>query len=306
MSEDGFSLCERIASAGRNNLWQAARRLSDPERYRFFIATYASMRWIDDQVDDHFLALPAHDRAARRGEFLERIDVWRGWIADAFAGRFLPRPEIPSAEIYLALQDVVQRADLGPWPWELLAASLGRDVAEEPVLTWEDFFAYCEGATVAPAAVFLFLLGWTREGDGRLSFGSEETLRTAARRMGRFCYLVHILRDLRLDAARADQLLSVPRELLQEHGLTVQGFKDAVLRGDERALSPVLEAFHEVAQAHRHAALADAARLTPRFSVESKDILGGLLSVYDRMLRELEPRAQLSSSARTPPRAPRG
>ncbi|HEX5042235.1 MAG TPA: squalene/phytoene synthase family protein [Candidatus Polarisedimenticolaceae bacterium] len=284
MSEDGFALCERIASVGRNNLWQAARRLSDPERYRFFVAAYASMRWIDDQVDDGFLALPGTERGAQRQAFLHRIDAWETWVDAAAQGRFRARPEIPAAELYVALQEVLRPADLGTWPWRLLADSLRRDVAEEPVLTWEQFFAYCEGATVAPAAVFLFLLGWTKGRDGRLSFGSEETLRAVARRMGRFCYLVHILRDLRLDAARADQLLSVPRELLQEHGLTVEAFKDAVLGGDARSAEPVLETFLGVAQVHRDAALADAAALAPRFSTESREILEGLLAVYDEML----------------------
>ena len=298
MPEDGFSLCERIASVGRNNLWQAARRLSDPERYRFFLATYASMRWIDDQVDDGFLALPPGERAARRGEFLDLIERWWERVADAAAGRFAPRPEIPAAEVYVALQEVLRGAQLGPWPWRLLADSLRQDVAEEPVLTWEAFFAYCEGATVAPAAVFLFLLGWEKGADGRLTFASEETLQRAARRMGRFCYLVHILRDLPLDAARADQLLSVPRELLQEHGLTVEGFKDAVLRGDEERLAPVLATFLQVARQHRDAALADAQALASRFSAESKEILLGLLAVYDAMLTEI--------SARTPRPAPRG
>ena len=94
----------------------------------------------------------------------------------------------------------------------------------------------------------------------------------------------------------------MPRELLQAHGLTVEVFKDAVLRGDERGVEPVLDAFFDVAQTHRDAALADAAALAPRLSAESREILGGLLSVYDAMLTELQARI----SARTPPRAPRG
>jgi phytoene synthase len=287
VSEDGFALCERIASVGRNNLWQAARRLADPERYRFFVATYASMRWIDDQVDDGFLALPGEERAGRRREFLELIGRWESWVEAAATGRFRPGPEIPAPAVYVALQEVLRPADLGTWPWRLLAGSLRRDVAEAPVLTWEAFFDYCEGATVAPAAVFLFLLGWEKGPDGRLSFVPEETLRTVARHMGRFCYLVHILRDLRLDAARADQLLSVPRELLEEHGLTVEAFKEAVLREDDPRTQPVLASFFEVARAHRDAALADAAALAPHFSAQSREILGGLLSVYDGMLTEL-------------------
>jgi phytoene/squalene synthetase len=135
--------------------------------------------------------------------------------------------------------------------------------------------------------VFLFLLGWQKQAQGRLTFGSDGVLRSAARHMGRFCYLVHILRDLRLDAARADQLLSVPRELLETRGLSLESFKDAVLRGDEPRIRPVLDAFVEVARVHRDAAMADAAELASRFSAESKEILGGLLSVYDGMLTEL-------------------
>jgi len=144
VSEDGFALCERIASVGRNNLWQAARRLSDPQRYRFFLATYASMRWIDDQVDDGFLALPPPQRRQQRRAFLERIDAWETWVNAAAGGGFRPHPEIPAAAVYVALQEVLRPADLGTWPWRLLADSLRQDVADEPVLTWDAFFAYCE------------------------------------------------------------------------------------------------------------------------------------------------------------------
>lgn len=301
MLEDGFGLCERIASVGRNNLWQAASRLSDPERYRFFVATYASMRWIDDRVDDGFLALPAPERAARRREFLEVIDRWEADVAAAASGRFVPRPGDRLSEILVPLQEVLAHTDLAPWPWHELARSLRRDVREDPLLTWDAFFEYCEGATVAPAAVFLFLLGWTRRGDGRATFGREETLRSAARDMGRFCYLVHILRDLRLDAARNDQLLSVPRELLQAHGLGVEAFKAAVLREDEATMRPVMAALFEVARAHRDAAFADAAALSHRFSTEAREILAGLLGVYDALLGELE-----DVSVRTRRPAPRG
>ena len=290
MPTDSFAVCETIASVGRNNLWQAARRLSDPERYRFFLATYASMRWVDDQVDDVFLALPASQRGARRTEFLALIDRWEERVADAAAGRFADDGGVPAAQVFLALQDVMRGTDLSTWPWHELAQSLRRDVAEEPVLTWQAFFDYCEGATVAPAAVFLFLLGWSKGGDGRATFGPQDTLRRAARDMGRFCYLVHILRDLRLDAARNDQLLSVPRELLESHGLSVEEFKAAVLREDAAASRPVLQSFHEVARAHRDAAMADAVALGARFSSEAREILAGLLGVYDRLLEELRAR----------------
>lgn len=287
MQSDCFAVCERLASVGRNNLWQAARRLSDPVRYRFFLATYASMRVIDDQVDDGFLALPADVRAGRRQEFLGRIDRWWAQVSAAVAGTFRGGEEAAEGAVLLALQEVMRGAELGSWPWRLLAESLRRDVAEEPVQSWEEFFAYCEGATVAPAAVFLFLLGWRAGPDGRVSFGPEEALRGAARNMGRFCYLVHILRDLRLDAGRADQLLSVPRELLLAHGLDLDTFKAAVLREDRGAVRPVLRAFHDVARATRGAAMRDAAGLYARFSSESREILAGLLGVYDRMLEGL-------------------
>jgi phytoene/squalene synthetase len=287
VQQDCFAVCERVASVGRNNLWQAARRLSDPARYRFFLATYASMRVIDDQVDDGFLALPPGERRRRREEFLRRIEGWWSRVSAAAAGTFVPDGDAAESAVLLALQEVMRGADLGTWPWRLLADSLGRDVAEEPVRTWEEFYDYCEGATVAPAAVFLFLLGWREGADGRATFGPQDALREAARPMGRFCYLVHILRDLRLDAGRADQLLSVPRELLHAHGLDVEAFKEAVLRDDRAVVRPVLRAFHEVARATREAALRDAASLYPRFPEESRTILAGLLGVYDRMFEEL-------------------
>ena len=63
-----FEACNALAAAKNANLYRAAMRLS-PERQRFFLASYASMRVIDDIVDDGFLELPDAERHAQREPF---------------------------------------------------------------------------------------------------------------------------------------------------------------------------------------------------------------------------------------------
>ncbi|MDG2123807.1 MAG: squalene/phytoene synthase family protein [Verrucomicrobiales bacterium] len=63
---------------------------------------------------------------------------------------------------------------------------------------------------------------------GEYSHDAGLPLADYAHDMGVFCYLVHICRDVKKDAlAGGDQLVTVPADVLAEHGL------DAVeLRGD--------------------------------------------------------------------------
>lgn len=171
-----------IVASAAPPLHRAAALLPRSKR-QLFDDAYKAMRRMDDFVDEDFLRQPAAQRELSRAAAHKHLN---NLLDEAFVSP-------------VARQD--------PRPWRALAAALARDIDERPVRTWYDFRAYALGAAVAPGMVFVQILtGET---------ASHRTVRPFAN----FCYLTHILRDLRHDAllvakSAAEQRLTVPLHLL--------------------------------------------------------------------------------------------
>lgn len=230
--------CWSIAARGNNHLSQCARRFPDPRKQRLFAATYAAMRVLDDSVDEQFLALDEAARERSRGPTLERLQVWLAQVERATAGEVDEGPGRFDPIVFRALAAVLPSTTLGMRPWRALATSLERDVRERSLETWEDFEAYGEGACVAPGAVFVYILGCRFDGTAdRLLDGIEPF--ESARDLALFCYCVHILRDLRLDAAHHPQLWTIPESVFRGADTTRDRMRAATLAGDWSLVRPV-------------------------------------------------------------------
>ena len=274
--------CVRIAAAGGNNLSQAAAMLEDPTKYRLFAVTYAAMRVLDDAVDVDFLSRPAAERVATRGETLALVDRWLAQVEAAERGRFTPGRGTFEPLVFTALDRFLGRSQIALGPWRRLAASLRRDVEERSLETWEDFLSYGEGACVAPGAVFIYVLA-CETGDGdRTTLRLPRPVESYARDLALFCYLVHIVRDLRGDAARNRQLLTVPRELLDGAGLTPQTLADAALRGDRARLIPVISSLLREAGGYTRRAEQEIGALAPHLPARETEVLSHLFALYRR------------------------
>lgn len=273
--DDPIAVAEAITRRSASNLWFVGRCLPSAKR-RLFEASYASMREIDDFVDDSFLML---SRPARDAQRLEALDVVAEWERDMTAA--VARGQSTSGRwtaLSRALADTAGHCDLGPEPWQALAGAMRRDVEEAPISDWPDFLSYCEGATVAPAAVFLYVLqAEHRNGERELAAGlSAADLFNQARAMAVFCYLVHIVRDIARDGARGGQLVTVPADMLERHGLT----RDGLLAADSAAL---LKELTERAADYRAEADRMRAALAPSLPPRERTVLTALLSIYGEL-----------------------
>jgi phytoene synthase len=232
--------CEQVALQGKNNLFRAAQYLAAKPRYHLFTATYAAMRVVDDAVDVDFLGKPAEERERQRGSALSGIDRWLRQVEDAAAGTLELGETALEPGIFMVLSRYLPESDLTLEPWRALASSMRHDVLETQLSSWDDFLAYCEGASVAPASVFIYILACRLEGGWRTSLSLPMPPADYARAMALFCYVVHILRDLPKDARRTGQLVTIPRDVLAEAGLTLEPFCRAVRDDDLASIAPVL------------------------------------------------------------------
>ena len=280
MKVQALEYCTAITVRGRNNLSQAAARLREAEKRALFYVTYAAMRVLDDAVDVRFLSLPAPERQRRRPQVLALIDRWSEQVAMATAGRRAEGPEAFEPAVFGLLAEHLSKSEIGLGPWQALARSVRRDAQEIRPATWADLLDYCEGACVAPGAVFLYILACRVTAGGRTRVSLPRPVTDHARSMALFCYLTHILRDLEQDARGNPQLLTFPDDLLARAGLSLPAFVAAARAQEVAALAPVTsfmvgQAEHFGAQARQ-----DLAELAGTLGREEGGVLQDLFERY--------------------------
>lgn len=270
-----IAACEAIAARNDSTLFHASRALP---RFRrdLFAVTYAAMRVIDDRVDEDFLSLPAERRASGRLAMAAEVEAWRRQTAEGAAEGPLP------TSVATAFRALVTPSDLGPGPWTGLAAALQEDVTEAAMADWAAFDRYAQGATVAPAEIFIYLLAAEQTPSG-IRCRLPHPLAWYAADLAVFCYLVHILRDLAKDAGATARLVTIPETVLADTGLSRDTIGAAVAGGDRARLDLLAAPILAKAEAHRRVGRERITTLLPTLGVRERVALDGLLQVYERL-----------------------
>ncbi len=191
----------------------------DEERYCAARTCYKFMRAIDDLIDDHKAANSKIQNDDKK-KFLSDVDHWISIIKNM-------NPCNPMQE---ELTETLDKFRIPVWTLKNFARSMVYDIHNDGFPTLRTFLEYAEGASVAPAAIFVHLCGIHRQnGQYRLpEFDVAETARPCAI----FSYLVHIIRDFQKDQQNnlnyfADDLIvkyKLDRKILQE--FAIQGEVD--------------------------------------------------------------------------------
>ncbi|MBF0126732.1 MAG: squalene/phytoene synthase family protein [Magnetococcales bacterium] len=280
-----FSVCRDIAKKNGSPLFLVSRLLGARKR-RLFITAYAAMRIVDDLVDEHFFTRDIRERAAIKDGILRRIDLWRQQAVAASTGDFQPVEDSFEPMVFVGLNETAGISDLGPWPWTALAGAMEQDVREREIVTWNDFLEYCEGATVAPAATFAYILACqVREGRYVLE-QAPGYCQDHVRDMAIFCYLIHIIRDLAKDVKKHAQLITIPRDFLAAAGLTRATLGESLER--EASMESLIRAMLEQAGRLLASGQPTIDRI-PLLRLE-KWILQQLLSKYIQLFQQLRAR----------------
>jgi phytoene/squalene synthetase len=230
----------------------------DDERYCAASICYKLMRTIDDLIDNH----KANNRiiaVEERTDFEANVNDWLRMI-------------IVSEECnpdQVELKRIIERFKIPRWPLEAFARSMIYDINNDGFPTIETFLDYAQGASVAPASIFVHLSGLTQK-NGQFqdpSFNVKE----AATPCAIFSYLVHIIRDFQKD--HFNNLNYFADDLIRKNGLSRQDLRD-ISRG-----SPVTSGFRN---------------LINEYYIQADKYRQDTVDVVNKIRPLLEPRYQLS------------
>jgi len=180
------------------NFWETERFCAAKICYKF-------MRAIDDMIDNH-KAKNKLINVDERKEFVANVDDWLRMI-------IVSKECNPLQE---ELIETIEKFRIPLWPMEAFAKSMIYDINNDGFPTLNAFLEYSNGASVAPASIFVHLNGLQKM-NGQYE-NPPFDVKWAATPCAVFSYLVHIIRDFQKD--QLNNLSYFADDLIIKNGLT--------------------------------------------------------------------------------------
>lgn len=189
----------------------------DEDRYRAARVCYKYMRAIDDLIDFHKSAHTVISKDERQ-LFMQRVQEWIDMAHRSAAGDAGAAAEAGDAH---ELMQTIRDFHIPVWPLEAFARSMVYDIDNTGFETVDSFIAYAQGASVAPASIFVHLSGLQSTTNGYAPPPFD--VRWAATPCAMFSYLVHIIRDFQKD--QQHNLNYFADDAMARNGLTAEDLK---------------------------------------------------------------------------------
>jgi phytoene/squalene synthetase len=245
----------------------------EEDRYLAAKTCYRYMRAIDDLIDCH---KSVHTIIAdtEKEQFMEKVQEWIALATEA--GKTNPEKH--------ELLETIQRFHIPVWPLEAFARSMIYDIDHNGFRTLADFLEYSQGASVAPASIFVHLNGLTRQ---NLEYRPPAfDVRSAATPCAIFSYLVHIIRDFQKD--QLNNLNYFADDIMLDNGLTAAGLRKiaegGIIPGEFRTM---MATYCNLAEAYRKDTYTIieqiAPLLEPRYRLSLEIIFNLYLMVFERI-----------------------
>jgi len=119
------------------------------------------------------------------------------------------------------LLETIRNFHIPVWPLETFAMSMIYDINHNSFPTINDFIDYSQGASVAPASIFVHLNGLTKHGDKYQVPAFD--VKSVATPCAMFSYIVHIIRDFQKD--QLNHLNYFADETIRGNNLTTDHLK---------------------------------------------------------------------------------
>ena len=248
------------------NFWEADRYCAAKTCYKF-------MRAIDDLIDNHKAKNKLIDVSERKG-FVANVDDWLRMI-------------IISKEcnpLQAELIETIEKFRIPLWPMEAFAKSMIYDINNDGFPTLEAFLEYSNGASVAPASIFVHLNGLLVK-NGQYDIPPFD-VKWAATPCAVFSYLVHIIRDFQKD--QLNNLSYFADDLIIKNHLTRQDMREfAEGRNVNDNFRNLIKNYHSVADQYRYKTYEIIKEikplLEPRYQLSLEIIFNLYLMIFERI-----------------------
>jgi len=245
----------------------------DKERYNAAKICYKYMRAIDDLIDNH-KSLHTVIKNTEKNQFMDSVRSWISIASDTDN----------TAAVNHELIETIRKFHIPMWALEAFAKSMIYDINHTGFKTLEDFFSYSQGASVAPASIFVHLSGLIEHnGEFRIP---EFDVKTAATSCALFSYIVHIIRDFQKD--QQNNLNYFAEEIMNRNELT-----SAELRkiADGSSISVgfrhMMKEYYDIAEKYRLQTIQViqdiGPGLSPRYRLSLQIIFNLYLIVFERI-----------------------
>jgi phytoene synthase len=245
----------------------------EDERYCAAKTFYKFMRKIDDLIDNH----KANNRmiaAEERKEFVADVNEWLRMIIISDECN----PE------HVEMNKIIEKFNIPLWPLNYFARSMIYDINNDGFSSIDAFFNYAQGASVAPASIFVHLSGLTKK-DG-LFLDPSFNVKDAATPCAIFSYLVHIIRDFQKD--QFNNLNYFADDLIKQNGLTRDDLRN-IARG--RPVTPgfrdLIKEYYNIADQYRKKTteiiIQIRPMMEPRYQLSLEIIFSLYLMVFERI-----------------------
>lgn len=247
----------------------------DEERYQAARECYRIMRYIDDMVDDH-KTIHQQILPKDRQQFTEWVEEWLSHLQ-------MQSGADPS---HVQLLETIARFRIPFWPFFDFAKAMIYDIHQDGFPTMQAFLSYAEGASLAPAAVFVHLCGLQKEENGFAlpPFDVRDTARPCAI----FSYLVHIVRDFMKD--HRNHLNYFPLDLMQKYGLNLQNLSDMAHGAPlSQGFRDMMHVYKDLADTYLQETLLAKSRVAPLLEPNSRISLEIVFQLYLMVYERIDP-----------------
>jgi phytoene synthase len=192
---------------------------------------------------------------------------------------------------WIALADTFSRFAFPIDPWTNLAKAMSSDIVSSSFQSWDDLRQYMQGASVAPAIVFMYLVLMRPDSAGiyRTRWSYDEVY-AVTEDLAIFCYLVHILRDVASDLSLGETgLVYLPDEELAHFGLNSADLHAMRESGRaSKAYSYFARQQAERARGHLRVGRGRMAKVLAESEPAHGMALTTLVDTYERILNDLQ------------------
>jgi phytoene synthase len=245
----------------------------EKDRYCAAKICYKFMRTIDDLIDDHKAANKLIAPSERK-EFTANVNEWLKMIIASDDCNPMQKE----------LVEIIDRFRIPLWPLETFAKSMIYDINNDGFPTLNAFLSYAQGASVAPASIFVHLNSLSKKNG--LYESPVFDVMEAATPCAVFSYLVHIIRDFQKD--QLNNLNYFADDLIARYGLKRNDLRQIAEGGDvNHNFRSLIKEYYLLADEYRLKTYKTikgiSPLLEPRYQISLEIIFNLYLIVFERI-----------------------